>query len=185
MKLRLALFTLALFTLVACGSDGPGSGPVSQADFNEGCRVDCEHRVECGTATGTLEECITNCTDDYADVSGWLRGDAYVAITECFGGLACSADTSTCLTECQPTDAHERYEAQCREVFAPCVEVPSDLDGFCETTPMPSEQGDDTGIFCLMTPAIMDQMTACIPDGTTCQAGLTCLQGVLEQVGFD
>lgn len=189
MTLRFAtLFALSTL-LAACGGDddggGVGSGPVTQEQYTEGCRIDCEHRVECGDTTDPLQTCIDNCAADYPEVAGWLRADATVAITQCFGELDCAANDNQCMAECIPTAAHAAYEAQCREVFGPCGASPDELDGMCETTPMPTENSDDTGIFCLMTPAVMNQMLACIPDGTACQAGLTCLEGVLNSVGFD
>lgn len=187
MKLRTALFTLALstFSLVACGGDDVGSGPVSEEDFVNGCKADCERNFECDpTNAQPVAECNAECAGDYADVRGWLRADAFVAITDCFADLACTADEGVCLTECSPTSTHNAYETQCRKVFATCVTEPADLDGFCEVTPMPNPENDDVGFFCLITPDVIQRMLDCIPDGTACDPGLTCIQGVMQSVGL-
>jgi hypothetical protein len=183
MKLQTGLaLSLALFGLVACGG-GPGSGPVSADDFREGCRIDCQHDFDCGDTTETVDACTERCFADFPE-AGWLRGDAFVAISECFAELSCTADDDSCFTECSPTGAHDRWESQCREVFAPCITEPAQLDGICEVTPMPNID-DEVGFFCLFTPAIMDELTACIPDGTACEPGISCVQAALERHNID
>ena len=43
----------------------------------------------------------------------------------------------------------------------------------------------DAGLVCIITPDVVDELTACIPDGVTCAAATTCLQGVFAQHGID
>jgi hypothetical protein len=180
MNLRFAFLSLSFATLAACGGDSPGTGPVSAADAEDGCRAGCQRDFDCDPTSATpVEQCTTSCV---AEVSGWVRADAFADITDCIADLACTASEDTCVDQCDPTDAHEAYEAQCREVFAPCSADPADINGICETTPSGS---GDVGFFCLITPSVMDQLTACIPDGTACQAGIDCIQGVLETNGID
>jgi hypothetical protein len=185
MKLRFILITLTLsLALIAC-SDDPGSGPVSEEDFRAACEADCQHDFDCDPQGATpVDQCTAECFADYAEVRGWLRGDVTANLAECFAELSCTADDDLCLAECAPTATHNAYEAQCREVFAACVTEPAELDGICEVTPMPQSSGD-VGFFCLFTPEVMQRMLDCIPDGTACQAGITCIQGVMESVGFD
>ena len=180
--MRTASFVVsALVTLVctACGSDGPGTGPLTAAEAEDGCRADCEHRIACDPQPDqTVEACTADCV---SDVAGWVRADAFEAIIDCTTALACDASDDACLAECVPTSAHDAYEAQCREVFAPCGS-PEEVDGICEVSPNASTEG---GLFCLVAPSIIDEMTDCIPDGTTCQAGVACINAVAESHGLD
>ncbi len=179
MNLRFAVLSLSFATLAACGGD-PGSGAISAADAEDGCRRNCEHSQECNPdPQTTVQACTAECV---ADVSGWVRADAFEAITDCATGLACNASEDVCLTECVPTDAHDAYEARCRAVFAACLD-PGELNGICETTPVPG--GDDAGFFCLITPSIVDQMTACLPEAAVCGTAIECIQRVLETNGID
>ena len=178
--MRTILFVFAFATLAACGGD-PGSGPLSAGDAEDGCRRDCQHRLDCTPdPQTTVEACTSDCV---ADVAGWVRADAFEAVIDCTTDLACGVSDDTCLTECAPTDAHDAYEARCRAVFAACLE-PAELDGICETTPMPSAD-DGVGVFCLITPSIVDELTACLPEGAVCGTAIECLQTVLETHGID
>lgn len=183
MNLRFALVScsFAFATLAACGGD-PGSGLVSASDAEDGCRRDCEHRLEC---TPDPQETVESCTDDcVSDVVGWVRADAFEDIIDCSTGLACGVSDDDCLSECDPTDAHEEYEARCRAVFASCLDS-EELESLCETTPMPGVDADDIGYFCLITPSIVDELTACLPEAAVCETALECLQAVLTANGID
>ena len=165
--------------LAACGGDsgGPGTGPVDPADAADGCRRNCEHRIACGSMQ-VLEECTQSCVDD----TGSFRADAFEAIIDCTTALACGVSDDSCLTECVPTAAHERYEAQCRATFTPCGTA-EEVDRLCETTPAPAS--GDAGILCVIIPAIMDELTACMAPGTACGAALDCIDGVVTAHGID
>jgi hypothetical protein len=185
MRSSLAL-TLALAALTAlaaaCGGDdddgtGPGTGPVTPAQAEAGCGSDCEHSHGCD-ATVDVAACTADCVSDVT--AGWFRADAFDAIVACRTGLACGADDDACLEACRPTLSHDAYEAQCREVFAGCG-TQAQIDSVCEVTP---SAVTGNGVFCLITPSIIDEMTACIPDGTGC-SGVECIAAVAEAHGID
>lgn len=176
MRLHHGLIVLFGCLLFACGSDGPGTGPVDPDDAMAGCMADCQHRASCGSTT-PVAECTTECVNE----TGWVRADTFADLIDCFGSQACGASQDTCIAMCEPTSAHERYESTCRANLATCG-TPDDVNQFCETQPTGA---GDVGFFCLATPAIMDEMTACIPAGVDCKTALACLQGVLEAHGID
>lgn len=180
-KLQLCVMG-AVAALIGCGG-GAGTGPISVDEAEDICRDICQRDFDCGDTSMTVDQCTADCAAEAG--AGWLRADAFEDIAACGVDLACGADDDACLRECAPTSAHEEYEAQCRTVFATCVSDPSQLNGICETTPMPGVDGDDVGFWCLVTPAIMEEMLDCIPDGTACQAGATCIQAVAESHGLD
>ena len=163
--------------LAACGdvADGPGTGPVSPTAAAEGCQRQCQHDIDCGSA-----QTVQACTDDCVSETMWVRADAFETVIDCLATHACAGDEDECTALCNPTGAPERWEAQCRAVLGGCD---IDVNEACETQPDPSQSGD-VGFLCLATPAIMDELTACIPNGTACQAGLTCLQGVFQAHGL-
>jgi hypothetical protein len=166
--------------LAACGDvgSGPGTGPVDPAVAADGCNRDCQHRIECGS-TQTLADCTAQCITD----TSWVRADAFEDVIACTSTRACTGSTNDCLSACVPTDAHERFEAQCRATLAACGSA-DEINGFCETTPDPAASGD-VGLLCLATPAIMDELTACLATGTACADANTCIQGVLAAHGID
>lgn len=181
-KPAIHILRASFVALVACGGGG-GTGPISADEAEGTCRDVCQRDADCGELSETVDQCTADCV---AEVStGWLRADAFEAIGACAVDLACGADDDVCLRECSPTSAHERYESQCRTVFASCGTDPDQLNRICETTPMPGVDGDDLGFFCLVTPAIMEEMLDCIPDGTSCQAGATCIQAVAASHDLD
>ena len=172
------LSVLLAATTAACGDDGPGTGPITAADAEPGCRSGCERDAMCDPEGETVEACTADCV---SDVAGWVRADAFESITDCIAALACTASDDACVTTCSPTSAHETYEARCREVFAACGSA-EEVGNLCETTPT---TGGDTGFLCLVTPAIMDEFTACIPAGTDCKTGLACIQAAAGAHGID
>jgi hypothetical protein len=171
------LLLLLSLSLMACGSDEPRGEPVTEAEFLAHCNARCEHQIACGDTTGPQNECVDRCLADFPDVAPWLRGDALLAVGECTFALACGADDGSCVTACEPTDAHERFEAQCREVMVAC-----DLaeEAECEVTPAAGTEG----FLCSVTAAVMDELTACIPDGAACSDAAACLEAVIDRVGF-
>lgn len=170
---------LAVCLLAACGGDSPGTGPVSPADAEAGCSAMCQRDIDCGNETDPLAVCTADCV---ADTGDWLRADAFEAITDCIAALACGASDDPCLEECVPTAAHTSYETACRERFAACVETPSQLDGLCEVTP---SQASGDGENCLITPAIMSELTDCFAAGADCATMQNCLLAVAETHGLD
>lgn len=160
---------LGIVTAAACGGDA-GSGPVSQSTAQEGCQRDCQHEIDCGS-TATLAECTASCV---ADTVGVIRTDAFTDIIDCRTALACDAPSDPCLAECQPTAAHDHWHDQCQTALAACVPA-ADLAALCSVTPAGT---GDAGYLCLVTPAIMDELTACIPTGVACEQAMTCLQNV-------
>jgi hypothetical protein len=178
------LIALSL-ALAACGdsNDPPGPGPVTAEDAQALCGAACEREVMCDPGgSQTVEACTADCAGDVT--VGWYRGDAFEALAVCIANLACTMDESACFDRCRPLEAHERFESQCRRVFAPCGFEPLELDGMCETQ-LGASVATDAGFFCLVIPSVMDELTACIPDGTACQAGIDCISGVLTRHNID
>ncbi len=141
------------------------------------CRQGCEHDVECGTATD-VELCTSDCV---GDVTGVVREDAFIDITNCFTGLECGTNDDACFAECTPTSTHEDYETRCRETLGACDLSAAEIDGICEVTPNPAAE---TGFLCVITPSILEEVDACF-DEPDCTAQLTCMQTVFESNGVD
>lgn len=166
-----------LFTLLAaCGGDDAGPEPLDTATRDRLCQADCDRLVAC-EPDRVLAECIASCQGDLA---GWVRTDVALDVFDCRAALACGASDDACVT-CSPTDAHQRFETACRANLATCDVNP---DSFCAVTITAATQGD-AGLVCIITPDVVDELTACIPDGVTCAAATTCLQGVFTQHGID
>lgn len=177
--LLLSLLSTLSLTLAACGGDSLGSDAVTAAQAEDPCRTGCEHEAECSDDPAyDLEGCVDDCV---ADTSGWVRGDALEALADCVADQACDASESSCQSSCEPLAEHDAYETACRATFADCLDA-EELEGVCSVTPSGTS---DAGMFCLVAPAIIEEMTACFDDGAACGVALECLQGVLEAHGVD
>lgn len=161
---------------MACGG-GDSTGPVSMDTAQAGCQADCQHNIDCGS-TEPLADCTTDCV---GDVTGVIREDVFNDIVDCNTALACGASDDACEALCEPTSAHDRYEAACRAMFATCPDT-VDVNELCSVRPTGAS---DAGFFCYLTPAIVDEFTACLPSGGTCSAALSCMSGVAETRGVD
>jgi len=166
----------------ACGGDGGGAGdtgPLSPAEADRGCRASCEHEVACDpTASGTFDACVSSCVADVG--GGGVRTDAFEAVLACITDLACTAADEPCLTRCEPTDAHLRYEDACRTKAAECGGAGSAADALCTVTP--DGVDDDIGFICLFTPAVVDEMAGCF--ALACADIEDCLSGVTRRYGL-
>ena len=166
--------------LVACGLDdkdeGTSTDPVDDLAASSGCRRVCEYRDACEDI-GDVDVCTQDCA---ASVSGWARADAFAALVECTTSLPCTAGAEQCAGACQPTTAHQQYEARCRHVLGPCLGTPEEVDRVCEVDPGP----DGAGRFCLIAPPIVAELRACLAEGVTCERGLTCVTDVLTAHGI-
>ncbi len=176
MRIALAFGVVFASTLLACGG-GDSTGPVSMDTAQEGCAADCQHRIECGS-TEPLAACTAECV---ASVTGVIREDVFNDVVDCTTQLACGASDDACEALCSPTSAHERYEAACRAVFGSCLD-PTELNDLCSVTPTGS---GDAGAFCYFAPVIIDEFTACVPAGATCEAAITCFQNVATAHNID
>ena len=162
--------------LVGCGTDGPGTGPISPAAAMAGCEAGCEYDKMCDpTSTETVAACTADCVADVG--AGGIRADAFEAITDCATALACTADDDICFNECSPTSAHESYETACRAKLAECGGMAADVDGACETTP-----GVDKGFLCVFTPAVMAELEDCF--ALDCAGLDACFNTVTAKYGF-
>lgn len=142
-------------TMVGCGGDSGGTGPISAADARAGCEAGCERDNMCDpTSTETVADCTASCVADIG--GGGVRTDAFDAISACIADLACTASDDVCINECSPTSAHESYETKCRAKATECGAPSADVDGLCETTP-----DAENGFLCLFTPAVMNELAAC------------------------
>jgi hypothetical protein len=179
MRINLGFLILPLLVIsAACGGDD--DDPALTLDqARDLCDRGCQHQLACGDAP-TLEACMSECVGEVDDVD-WLRAAAFEAITSCIASAPCGGDYDVCLGACRPAAAHEAFEAQCREVMPPCFETAEQLDRLCETTPNDTSDGFDLGYLCLPTSAIMDELTACIPDGTACPDAIACLSAAFER----
>ncbi len=162
--------------LVGCGTDGPGTGPISAADAMAGCEAGCERDMMCDpTSTETVAACTADCVAGVG--GGGIRADVFEVITDCTAALACTADEDICLNECSPTSAHESYETACRAKLAECGGMAADVDGACETTP-----GVDKGFLCVFTPAVMAELEDCF--ALDCAGLDACFNTVTAKYGF-
>jgi hypothetical protein len=135
---------------LGCGSDGPGTGPLSQSDAQDVCGDICTHEETCGTLGGdTVASCTSECVDDVG--GGGYRADVVTDTASCLANLDCGASADTCYA-CTPTSAHDRYESACRDKLATCGAGQSDIDSQCDAS-------DDD--ICILTPAVMDAARAC------------------------
>ncbi|MEZ4398993.1 MAG: hypothetical protein R3B06_03195 [Kofleriaceae bacterium] len=159
--------------LAACGGDD--TGPVSMADAEAGCRAVCQHELDCGSAV-VVDSCTASCV---ANVTGVVRADVFTDATSCRTALACGAADTSCRT-CTPTASHTAFEARCRALYDTCL-PPAQAASVCSVELNPDST---VGGLCALTPAIMDELTACLPDGTTCATATTCLQNVLRAYGI-
>lgn len=165
-----------LAALAACGGDDAGPGPLATSTRDQLCQSDCERLVACEQPpTRTVAECVASCQ---REIGAWLRTDVALDLFACRDQLACGASDDACVV-CTPTDAHARYEAACRANLATCD---VDLDGYCEVSLVPSAPGD-TGLICVITPEVIDQMTACLPAGLDCATATACLDDVFARNG--
>jgi hypothetical protein len=182
-KLR---FLVPFLFVAACGGGGGGgnTGPVDQETAADYCQQGCDHEHACD-ATTDVTQCVSDCV---ADVTDAIREDVFVAATECQTGLECNApdtELDQCLIDnCDPTGTHEDYEAHCRARLAECDLTADDVNGICETTiAVGGADSDLVGFYCILTPAVMDELDACF-DQTDCNMVYTCFQGVLADHGF-
>lgn len=185
MAMRDAMRTAALAAaLAACtlpedDEPTPGGGPVTIEQATAGCRRQCEHDLACrGGDPSEVEVCAADCA---TEVSGWVGVHAFGPIIECIVAVPCDQSTEQCIAACVPTATHEGYEARCRRVFAGCGAV-LDVDSTCEVTPMP---GSSTGFLCLAAASIIQEMSACIPDGIACEPGRACIEDVRSRHGLN
>lgn len=163
--------------MVGCGGDGGGTGPISSADATAGCRATCEREKTCDPAsTQTVEACTADCVADVG--GGGVRADAFEAVSTCIADQACTASESTCLGECSPTSAHERFEATCRAKLAECGATGANVDSACETTP-----SGENGFLCLFTPQVMNELAACFD--LACTGIEACFSTVTTKYGID
>lgn len=192
MTRRTSLLTaLALTTLVACFGggdddvDGPGTGPLTDDDIRAVCQISCEKQVRCGITTDQAT-CENDCfADSQTSSVDWMRADGVLAVVECQADLACDAEGPTveaCFGACTATTSHTRFETECRQTMAACWD-PQQLNSNCSTSHI--EGVSDSGLMCLVLPSIMDEMTACMTDSPSCDAALTCVQGVFERHMID
>lgn len=169
-----AILTLA----VACGGDSAGPEPLDPATRDDLCQADCARLIGCeNPPTQTPAECVAGCQND---LGAWVRTDVAVDVFDCRSHLACGANDDACVT-CSPTDAHRRFETACRANLATCD---VDLDSMCLVTINPAVSGD-AGLVCILTPTIVDELTACIPTGVDCTTGLTCIDTVFANHGVN
>lgn len=160
---------------LACGG-GEGAGPVSMEAAEAGCEADCQHQIDCGDDT-PLADCTADCV---GDVTGILRADVFADLVDCRTGLACGVSTDTCSDACEPTSTHTAYETRCRALFTPCTDGTAELDNLCGVD---GSSGDD-GLLCLLNTDIIEELTACMPDGAVCADALNCMRNVLTAHGI-
>lgn len=179
------LIALSLCVLVACfggGDDdvaGPDAGPLTDDDIRAVCEISCEKQVRCGNTTDQAA-CENQCFTEGQSAGDWMRADGVLAVVQCQADLACDAgdELEACFGACEPTSAHTRFESACQEAMAGCWE-PAELAANCTTHHI--DGVSDSGLMCLVLPSIMDEMTACMTDSASCDAALTCTQGVFER----
>jgi hypothetical protein len=178
MSLRITLLSLLLpitFT-AACGD--PDSGPITAAAAEAPCRTLCERDLACSDDGPDVDACTAGCVDD---IAGWARTDAVEGYADCVADASCSDEEwLDCLLGCEPLDAHAAYEAGCREALAGCRD-PENIDELCEVTPGPA----NGGLLCLITPEVVDEMTACFDGGPACEAAIDCVDEVIAAAGID
>jgi len=165
-----AILTLA----IACGGDDAGLEPFDTATRDGLCQADCERLVAC-QPDRTQAECMASCQ---AELGTWLRTDVAVDVFTCRSQLACGASDDACVT-CSPTDAHRRYEAACRANLAACD---VNLEAMCEVD-LNTVVSGDAGLICIVTPTVVDELTACIPAGVDCTTATTCIEAALDRAG--
>ena len=164
--------------MVGCGSDGAGTGPITASNAQAGCEAGCQHDKECNpTSTQTVEACTAECV---AGVSGGgVREDAFEELATCLAQQACTATDDVCFATCEPTSAHDGFEAACRAKLAECGAAADSVDSACETTP----SGGDQGFLCLFTPAVMNELAACMD--LACTAIEDCYGTVSAKYGLN
>lgn len=175
------LVASATLLFTACGDSGGGGGStnaVTEGQAEPLCNQGCTYDLECDPTADPVETCVAECLDA---VVGVYREDVFIDVTNCATGLACDASDDECFADCAPTASHNAYETACREALGECDLGPADIDGICEVTP--NAETDD-GFFCVIAPAIMDDLSTCFVDGT-CQDYSTCLQATLDENGVN
>jgi hypothetical protein len=166
---------LGWIVLVVSMGCGDSTGPISPSEAEDGCRATCERQISCDPlTTRTVAECTADCVGDVA--GGGVREDAFNDVVDCITELSCTAEEDVCLTQCEPTDAHEDYEARCRVKLAECGVT--DVRG-CETTP----DGNESGFLCLYTPEVMDELRGCFDQ--SCGELQSCFERVSTKYALD
>jgi hypothetical protein len=165
--------------MIGCGGDGgAGTGPVTAEQAQDLCETTCAHSQDCGTLSGTVDECVSSCASDFGSA---YRGDVIQDYADCVADQACTADEEDCLS-CMPTSAHEKFETSCRAKVVECGGDTSQADLICETTYSNNSSGD-VGTSCFYTPAVMDAFRACFE--MDCMAVGDCLNDVETEFGID
>lgn len=165
---------LALIVLVGCGSDKPGSEPITPGEAEGLCTKSCGYDVDC--QGDDLDACITDCVDE---VGTWARHDAIATVSECRDSLTCDDDTEICLERVKPLAFHRQFEEACRAGLDGCETVDLDTDCAVEY----SAQGDDIGYYRFMSEPVIDELTACFGEAD-CDAKLACMDAVYETYGI-
>ena len=134
--------------------------------------------MRCGSSSNQAA-CESECFAEGQTASTWMRADGVLAVVECQSELPCqSEELESCFGACQPTASHTRFEAACRQTMAPCWD-PEQLNNNCSVRHI--EGVSDSGFICLVLPAIMDEMTACMNDSASCDAANICVQDVFDR----
>ena len=169
-------FAVVLVMVVACGGGaGAGSDALTEAEARPLCEAACTHDVEdCGDDQ-SIAECTAQCQAEFA--MGWFRGDAATAVLRCYATLACDAVEDACFAAVEPLAIHREWETACRRELAGCT---SDLDGTCGVEP---GQDSDVGFYRYFTPALMEDLIACLNEATPCIDELACIRTQLMAHG--
>lgn len=177
MRAPLGALVLVGAVLAGCGDDGDPTDPISPSIARTGCTTLCQHRADCA-GTALSPDCVDECV---LGTAGVIRRDVFDPVNACYEALACGADGEVCRV-CTPTEAHVRFEAACRAVYGACL-TGIDLEDKCLVTPGPTTEGGFAK--CAITPAIIDELTACTPSGATCEAADACRLTVVRAHNLD
>lgn len=86
--------------------EGADGGTASDAGVDpvivERIRMTCQHAADCASLSGSIDGCVTNTTDTYADIIAVCPGDmaTLLAYLDCYIAAMCPADMdSVCLAE--------------------------------------------------------------------------------------
>ncbi|MBK9032951.1 MAG: hypothetical protein IPL61_17040 [Myxococcales bacterium] len=177
MRAQLGALLLVGAVLAGCGDGGDPTDPVDADTAHAGCTTLCQQRADCA-GTELSASCVSECE---TSVAGVIRSDVFDPVTACFATLACGTDGDVCQV-CTPTEAHVRFEAACRAVYGACL-TGIDLEDRCLVVPGPTTEGGFAK--CAITPAIIDELTACVPAGATCEAADACRLAVVRAHNLD